>query len=347
MSETEGLTTFTCLACRVGFSSSETQREHYKTDWHRYNLKRKIAGMVAVSAENFRERVTAQQVKEQEAKDKSRKGKKENNARAEILPIMKRAAEESAEPTAAAMEEEDLIDSRPAPEPVILSLESCIFCKVVSSSFEDNLKHMTSEHSFFVPDIEYIDNLEGLIRFLQSKVTENFQCLYCNGKSRAFQSVDAVRKHMVDKGHCMIDYSDEGRDETSDFYDFTTSYPDWEDVESGEEDAELTDSDIMGAQLSDTGFELVLASGARAGHRALRRYYRQYIRDDDTRDSVVTQRLVNSRRAIGDGSTLAVLPVRERIERDKFVVRTQYMRQIIAIRQNALQFPRRSRLGLG
>ncbi len=57
--------TFTCLSCRVGFPTSEGQRQHYKTDWHRYNLKRKIAGMVPVTAENFRERSAAAQ-KEQE-----------------------------------------------------------------------------------------------------------------------------------------------------------------------------------------------------------------------------------------------------------------------------------------
>ena len=33
---------FTCLACRVGWASLEQQRAHYRTDWHRYNLKRKV-----------------------------------------------------------------------------------------------------------------------------------------------------------------------------------------------------------------------------------------------------------------------------------------------------------------
>jgi pre-60S factor REI1 len=33
---------FTCLNCRVGFPTAVAQRLHYKTDWHRYNLKRKV-----------------------------------------------------------------------------------------------------------------------------------------------------------------------------------------------------------------------------------------------------------------------------------------------------------------
>ena len=56
--------TYTCITCGVGFSSGDDQRIHYKSDWHRYNLKRKVAGMVPVSAEGFRDRVLAQQAED-------------------------------------------------------------------------------------------------------------------------------------------------------------------------------------------------------------------------------------------------------------------------------------------
>lgn len=51
---------YTCISCRVAFTDGELQRAHYKTDWHRYNLKRKVAEMPPVTAENFQERVLAQ-----------------------------------------------------------------------------------------------------------------------------------------------------------------------------------------------------------------------------------------------------------------------------------------------
>ena len=38
------------------------QKEHYKSDWHRYNLKRKVADLPPVTAENFQERVLAQRI---------------------------------------------------------------------------------------------------------------------------------------------------------------------------------------------------------------------------------------------------------------------------------------------
>lgn len=52
---------FTCITCYVKFTSLEIQREHYKSDWHRYNLKRKVTEHPPVTAEEFRKRVIAQQ----------------------------------------------------------------------------------------------------------------------------------------------------------------------------------------------------------------------------------------------------------------------------------------------
>lgn len=54
------MSSYTCISCRVQFADADMQRAHYKTDWHRYNLKRKVANMPPVTAENFQERVLAQ-----------------------------------------------------------------------------------------------------------------------------------------------------------------------------------------------------------------------------------------------------------------------------------------------
>jgi len=47
-----------------------------------------------------------------------------------------------------------------------LGLEECLFCPHVSNDFENNIEHMTVEHSFFIPDIEYLVDLEGFISHL-------------------------------------------------------------------------------------------------------------------------------------------------------------------------------------
>ncbi|KAK2146396.1 hypothetical protein LSH36_611g03035 [Paralvinella palmiformis] len=59
------MSSFTCITCRVAFHDADLQRNHYKTDWHRYNLKRKVADMPPVTAENFQERLHAIKAQEE------------------------------------------------------------------------------------------------------------------------------------------------------------------------------------------------------------------------------------------------------------------------------------------
>ena len=47
-----------------------------------------------------------------------------------------------------------------------LGIEQCLFCPNVADSLEKNIEHMTVRHSFFIPDIEYISDMDGLICYL-------------------------------------------------------------------------------------------------------------------------------------------------------------------------------------
>lgn len=64
---------YTCLACGVLFDDANLQRSHYRTDWHRYNLKRKVAELPPVTKEQFVEKVQVQaQKKEEKLQDKTK-----------------------------------------------------------------------------------------------------------------------------------------------------------------------------------------------------------------------------------------------------------------------------------
>ncbi|PWY98835.1 hypothetical protein BCV70DRAFT_201627 [Testicularia cyperi] len=183
------------------------------------------------------------------------------------------------------------------------------------NGLEESLAHMSKAHGFFVPDSEYLVDLPGLVAYLADKVSIGNICLYCNGRGRGFHSAESVRKHMLDKFHCKIAYAtQEDQLELSDFYDFTSSYPageaagsdeEWEDEDvagaDADEDMEVDgevvdkttkakasaksqdastaagDNDDNNDQVryGDNEFELVLPSGARLGHRSMRRYYAQ------------------------------------------------------------------------
>ncbi|CAL4966685.1 unnamed protein product [Urochloa decumbens] len=51
--------TVTCNACNAGFDDEEQQRLHYRSEWHRYNLKRKVAGVPGVTEALFLARQAA------------------------------------------------------------------------------------------------------------------------------------------------------------------------------------------------------------------------------------------------------------------------------------------------
>ncbi|XP_029460844.1 ankyrin repeat and zinc finger domain-containing protein 1-like [Rhinatrema bivittatum] len=48
-----------CSTCQCVFGSRDEQVEHYKLDWHRFNLKQKLIGRVAVSMQEFEDKTCA------------------------------------------------------------------------------------------------------------------------------------------------------------------------------------------------------------------------------------------------------------------------------------------------
>lgn len=59
---------FTCNSCGTEFKSSDLQRYHMKTEWHRYNLKRRMAQLPPVTADEFAEKLQISQ-QEQDANE--------------------------------------------------------------------------------------------------------------------------------------------------------------------------------------------------------------------------------------------------------------------------------------
>ncbi|KAJ7675056.1 C2H2 type zinc-finger-domain-containing protein [Mycena rosella] len=338
---------FTCLSCTIAFHSAEAQRTHYRSDHHRYNMKRRVASLPPVSAELFNQKVLDRRI--ETAVMSSAKGSycegcnktyttenayrshinskkhKEIEAKAKLAPPRVAAEEVPSAPVeiepletvpevqpkvvslvvdgdASDSEINQTIDEKIAAARARLSPNTCLFCAHECSLLDDNLTHMSTAHSFFIPDAEYLIDIQGLISYLGEKIAVGNVCIYCNGKGKEFRTLEATRKHMLDKSHCKIAYDSEvDRLEISDFYDFTSSYPDegkktksassvdeeWEDSDDdGEEVDEVVeeegddsdDSDDLPDNTityGDSNLELILPSGARIGHRNLRRFYPQ------------------------------------------------------------------------
>ncbi|XP_078282803.1 cytoplasmic 60S subunit biogenesis factor ZNF622 [Rhinoraja longicauda] len=400
MAAVNAMSSYTCITCRVAFADMEIQRTHYKTDWHRYNLKRKVADMPPVTAENFQERVLAQRVAVEEqskgtatecttcdkkfatynAYGNHLKSKKHLDAekkaggiaskelerlnsknlekglseervdkdamnraiqqavKAQLSPLAKKrtinptpdgtqakvskkrpdkpprllwleqqakklgqdesSEGEEEEDEDVVMDQEDVGDGewedldsademddgaddeeskgegqRAESPAAAFPVTDCLFCSHHSRTLLRNVNHMTTSHSFFIPDVEYLVDLRGLIKYLAEKVAVGNICLWCNEKGRSFYSLEAVQAHMVGSSHCKLFTDGDASIEFADFYDFSESYPD-----HNGEDVEMKTKEVPNKNLeyNEETMELVLPSGARIGHRSLMRYYRQH-----------------------------------------------------------------------
>jgi len=284
----------TCITCQVRFNDADMHRVHFKGDWHRYNLKRKVADLPVVTAEAFESR---KEIHEKQVKIDNKQitvptlycvacGKNFKNVKAYENHINSKKHQEMIlkfeakpafipkheEPEEVEEEDDDdmeveEVDSDEWEEDPIPSTD-CLFCSHHSSTLEKNIVHMTSVHSFFLPDPEYVTDVEGLIEYLGAKVGQGHMCLWCNEKGKRFTAASDVQKHMLDKGHCKLIHDGESLIEYDEWYDYSTSYPE------GEGPVE-PDAEVDLQVLDDTGFQLILPSGAKIGHRSLLRYYKQ------------------------------------------------------------------------
>lgn len=340
---------FTCITCRVSFADSDIQRRHYKTDWHRYNLKRKVAEMPPVTAEVFQQKVLAQKAEveaQQQSKTKSlhcqlcnktfssenafsnhlsskkhkdveankaNKAKKQESliTESQFSNNFKRKDSKETDPQNTESENAESLshngddddDEDDDIEEDTLEVTDCLFCPHHSVSLEENLKHMTRSHSFFIPDLEYVVDLKGLVTYLCEKVGMGNMCLYCNDKGKSFFSLEAVQSHMVDKGHTKMNYEGDAVLEYADFYDFSSSYPDYNPDEENEGD------EIQGREstlaVNEQTLELCLPSGAKIGHRNMRHIYKQNLPPDRSHHSKVIQSIMADYKALGWNGTIA------------------------------------------
>ncbi|KAH8387207.1 hypothetical protein KR093_005489 [Drosophila rubida] len=348
---------FTCINCDARFASAEVQREHYKTDWHRYNLKRRVAQLPPVAAEEFQQRVLSarnatetaieeqqmsiycsaccKQFGNQKAHDNHLNSKKHKEA---VARFEQKEPQASSSSTPASLCVKSIVNPRPHPALAAamagkgrlafaersmqvdeadddadfedieeeevdsdewdkiaenpLTERDCLFCSEQSEDLVANLKHMSVAHSFFIPDVEYCTDVEGLLYYLGEKVANYFICLWCNDRGKTFYSLDAVRKHMLDKGHCQMLHEGVALAEYAEYYDYSSSYPDNVSVLSINNRKHLKlylslsfshmqkegmdiDEEVVPELLDGDEYQLVLPSGAVIGHRSLLRYYKQ------------------------------------------------------------------------
>jgi pre-60S factor REI1 len=383
MSSTTADFGFTCVTCQLQFQSAALQREHFtKSDLHRYNAKRRVADLPAVSYEVFSEKIAERRTqleagleqhklackacdktfKSQNAYEDHLNSKRHrqnvlsgvrnmsvktlmgdsgsgSGSDGEVAPAVDTTDKDDNESSSSPQEKQQQPDGAqddaemavpstsktPASMPELDST-SCLFCPRKFNSLEVNLKHMSHDHAFYIPDAQYCIDVPGLLQQLGEDIAHGNICIWCGhgfgghitGEEtdadlvkRAQRGFHAVRKHMVDKSHCRIPWdTDDQRLEYSDHYDFTSTWAkydsdgnkldmeierddnaEWQDEDGSDIDesddvvmdysairkkTRTHDDDVLEGRLQagEGDYELVLPSGARIGHRALKGIYK-------------------------------------------------------------------------
>lgn len=404
----DGVPFYTCNTCGLSFPTADLQRLHMKTDWHRYNLKRRVASLPPISSEVFAEKILQQQAQEAEQaaaqqnggrakrgtgvrqvtkKDKKREERLQrrlaSNQAAEEASEIKRASAGINRPaspsggsvvsssfslgdpvgsdvssisdnhseidsqsdanfteldsetasraddasTIGGTDNEDEIDrelKRRLARNRAIPPNCCFITDKEFESIEANVEHLWKKYGLFIPEKNYLTDLNGLMTYLGEKVGLGNMCLYCGFEGR---SLESIRAHMLAKSHVKIPYeSIEDKLEISEFYDFSTSYKsrprrkaattatgddeedEWEDEdEEGnfvEKEASENQEDDDGeyyqdeAYIDSTGMELAIGN-LRVGHRSMARYYRQKFRPENEREGQGTVLAVSNNRPSG------------------------------------------------
>lgn len=293
----------------VKFDFTAISQLSCRSDFHRYNLKRKVADLPPVTVEEFQNRIIQAKnseilasedqslfckacqkfFKTKNAHDNHLASKKHKESlkvfleynqndedNIEDIVVTEKASKvleerqklKEQEDDGMELEEVDSDEWEDEDFDNPISNNDCIFCDHHSQDFVANLKHMSVAHSFFIPDAEYCCDSEGLLSYLAEKVCRDFICIWCNEKGKTFYTCRAVRRHMIEKGHCKMLHEGAALAEYVDYYDYSASYPDHE--EKMDVDAEIEPQLLEGDE-----YQLVLPSGLTIGHRSLMRYYKQ------------------------------------------------------------------------
>lgn len=131
---------------------------------------------------------------------------------------------------------------------IAVCLERCLFCNYESPTKDLNVLHMQRIHNMFIPERNYLVDLDGLLAQLHQKIYEYHECLFCD---KLKPTVFGLQTHMRDKAHCKIPFDTEEQQlEIGEFYDFRSTYSDEEDSEDETEDETRSGGARLGARRS-------------------------------------------------------------------------------------------------
>ncbi len=196
-----------CNTCKASFCSAALIKEHYRGDLHVLNSKRRANNLKSISEQDFLLLVKnapkpARMLNPGRATYVAPKAKvepkaaKKDDISTASSPVDKADGEADEEEETVQEEQKEVI-------PPKLGTNISIFDDKEFETMDECVSYMALNFGFFVPDIEYLKDMSGLLSYLGEKVKLGNYCLYCQKKFGTFRS---CQNHMTSKSHCKIAY---------------------------------------------------------------------------------------------------------------------------------------------
>ncbi len=224
-------------------------------------------------------------------------------------------------------------ENEPEDEAEKFSSFQCLFCNAESTSLDSNLSHMSQAHSFFIPDAEYLLDVESFLSYLFVIISIFNECIFC-GSIRSTKL--GVQDHMRGKGHCKLDFED-NEHELEQFYEFSGESEEDENENGGESGKNII--------VVPDGDELRLPSGKTLGHRTRVRRVRQKHADPSSSGSPTQQRLLTQleTEAVPPESKDRRITVRPGTSTSMIGVSELQQRALIAVEQKIMKIETRAK----
>ena len=220
-----------CNHCLYVSKTYEEMKEHYKSEFHKYNLNRVTMNLAPLSFEDYKRKKDFF-MKKLEEKQKteevlklqtqnlycdicSKKFNSQKKLQEHLLSkthLKNKAKKDEQKKT----KEEDISTSstneikeakNQEPEKTTLDdITYCLFCNFKSDNLKNNFYHMVQTHNLEIPFIFYIKNYEDLIKIFAKKIFSYHACFTCD--TQRFETIKALQKHMLSKGHTVVNNKD-------------------------------------------------------------------------------------------------------------------------------------------
>ena len=222
-------TNMICNHCLYVSKTYEEMKEHYKSEFHKYNLNRVTMNLVPLSYEDYKRKKDFFMKKMEEKKkaeealklqtqnlhcevcskkfNSSKKFEEHLNSKTHLKHKAKKdEAKNNIEEKISTSNEIKEIKKQEPEKTTMDDITYCLFCNTKSDTLKNNYYHMVQTHNLDIPFIFYIKNYEELIKILAKKIFVYHACFTCD--TQRFESIKSLQKHMLSKGHTVINDKD-------------------------------------------------------------------------------------------------------------------------------------------